>query len=410
MTITKTQIYLRSIVFFFLILIRSGTLSVIPQLFLLNNYPKNKNSLLGLILVLGTISAIFGLRLSAKVKKFKRAKTVISLSIVIVTILLFSLFLVQNLVAYFLIFCLLNYAANFIYNYVDQYFIKTTPDKLLKLQVNANIKYQLLGVMTSPFYFSFVSNFIFINISAICVLGFLSAWFATWKLNGLSIPDLPEKNEIKEHNSFTTIDWLFTMYAGCIFTGVVIFSSILIYVLKDYYLFSNAKTLGAIFIGLISIVAIMSVQIHSMLKKPFHDSDNSVLEIKIFSPYLNFVILGLFLIGTTFFSLKLSSSVVYLITLCCVVGCGYGLFLSITREYASKISIAHCKPKLLSTYNNLANYASLAGFSILMPVSLVSAKTDINFCSTMLYVVKGFFLIGVCYSIIYLFKSALTKN
>ncbi len=410
MTLTKTQIYLRSIVFFFICLIRSGTLVVIPQLFLINNYSQNKNSLLAFILILGTITAILGLRRSSKVKEFKRPKTVISLSIVIITLSLFPLFLVKNLVAYFLVFCFLRYTVNFTYNYVDQYFVRTTPDKLLKAQVNANVKYQLFGIMISPFYFPFVSDLLFINIGILVGLGLLSAWFATRKSNKIDSSNLSQKRKSEEETKFTTKDWLFIIYAGSVISGVTVLSSIIIYVLKDYYLFSDPKTFGGILIGLISIVAIGTVQIHSILKKPIIVSDTVELEFRMFSPYLTFIALGLFLIVTILLGLKLSTSFEYLIFLSYAAGCANGLFLSITRQYAGRISVVSCKPKLLSMYNNLTNYAALVGFSILLPVSLVSAKTDLNFCFTMIHVITGFFFIAICFSILYLFKSAPVKG
>jgi len=371
---TVSSIFLRNLVFFFFSFIWVGTQSVIPQIFFLMHYPQSKNTLLASFLIVGTMFSIIGILASQHnwLRIFTSQKIIVILLFTAVILTSFSLFWVTHLMLYFAIFIVLKFASNYLYNFLDQSFVKTTAQSQMKIHVRSNLIYQLLGIMIAPFYFAFFYSNTLLNIGILGFIGLLSMFFA--------MKSVAEKTTFKQPSHKTSLqsglgtrEKLFLLYSFLVLTSVIVFTSFLIYFLKDYYQFENAETKGGFLIGVTSVVAIISVFIASFIQKPITNlSERKTVEATLFAPAIQLFIMMLFFIAIILFYMKLSLSFGYIFSLCIFTGIAYGLFLAFTRNYASLVSVNFNSPHLLSVYNNLPNYAALIGFGIVVLMSYVS--------------------------------------
>jgi hypothetical protein len=407
--VTSFSIYKRNFIYFFTSFIWTATLSVVPQIFFMSNYPEQKNTLLSLFLLLGTMASVIGI-LTSQANKFYyfinatkvRRKLLIVSCIFTIAVTFSALLRVKNLTAYFTCFILLKFISNLFYNYIDRLFVAVSNPQQLNVHVRANLLFQLLGIMVAPFYFSFFAAKTAQNIVLIWIIAFLSMLFIDSDLKNSS-PLCSTGNPAFPKEKLSLYHKLFITYAVLILSATTMLISIIIYILKDYYKFSNTATKGGIIIGVISIFAVISVFMSGVLiKYANHFKNNHTPPIK-FSVIPNIISLLIFIVTTLAFYFKVSGSFYFMLGLSAFSGISYGIVLSSTRNYAS--SDSKNNTGLISIYNNLANYASLVGFLLILPASLLTKALAMDFCKLMLGIILVFFGLSLLTLVLIILKS-----
>jgi hypothetical protein len=394
---TISAIFLRNFFFFYLAVIYVATLNVMPQIFFLEYSPANKAELMAFFLTLGTLSAIIGILISHKnivnpESVFKKKHIA---QIFILLIITFSaLFAVKNIAPYFLFFIVLKFASSYLYNYLDQYFLKITPQSQTGTHVKASLLYTMIGSIAAPFYLSFFYSNIILNIAVFSAIGIFSMFFAMRNIT----KNFPNQSYKKDHVSqepLKTGDWLFITYSAVIYIIVITFSSLVIYFVQDYYHLENAETKGGILIGFTSVISAVSIFSAFFFKKPILTTKiNQHIEAKLFPFFSNLFVIFLLLFSVIMFYFKLSDSFIYLIFLSIPTGIGYGLFLNSSRNYASSVSMQLNKQGLLSIYNNLINYGALLSFGIIFLISFLSKHLSFDFYAIILKINIGLVIVA----------------
>lgn len=152
-------------------------------------------------------------------------------------------------------------------------------------------------------------------------------------------------------------------------------------------------------IGVISIFAVITVLMSGFLSKRQIKMKNSPK----FSAKPNGIAILVLILITLVFYLKISRSYSILLCLCSFAGISYGIFLFCTRSYASSASE---NMGLISIYNNLPNYASLACYLMTLSLSLVAKTHVLDFCKLMLGTILDFFVLAL----IMLYLMAMKKS
>ena len=393
---TTTSIFLRNFFFFYISTIYVGTLNVMPQIFFLEYYPENKTEFMALFLILGILSSIIGVLISHRNivnPKFVFKKNRIS-QIFILSIITFSaLFAVKNIVPYFLSFIVLEFAVGYLYNFLDQCFVKITPQSKISVHVKANLLYFMSGSILAPFYLSFFYSNTILNIVVFSSMGIVAMFFVTRNISGNFSNQFLQKSDVL-NKPLEIGNWLFIFYSTVINIVIMMFASLMIYLLKDYYHLENSEARGSMLIGFISFISVVSIFSTFFLKKPIPipiatAKINRHVEAKLFPFFSNLFAIILLFLSITMAYLKLSYSIIYILFVGLLAGIGHGLFINSTRNYASSISIQLNKQRLLSIYNNLSNYGALISFGIILLISFLSKRLSFDFYVIILKINAG---------------------
>ena len=389
--------YKRNTIYFVTSFIWTATLSVLPQVYFMSNYPEHKNTFLSLFFLLGTLASIAGILTSQNNKFYfsitasARRRNLLTICSIFTMAATFSgLFWVKSLSLYFACFILMKYISNLFYNCIDRLFVAGSDREQLKIHVPSNLFFQLLGIMVAPLYFSFFAANTTQNIVLIWVIAILSTIFITTDVTKIS-PKYREDDRSFPKGKLSLYHQLFVAYSVLILTAVTMLISMMIYILKDYYHFSNPAAKGGAIIGVISAFAVITVLMFGVLSKPQIQMKNNTQTYQEFSARPNGIAILVLILMTLVFYLKISSSFSVLLCLCSFAGISYGIFLFCTRNYASS---AFENTRLISVYNNLPNYASLVGYLLTFQVSLLAKTQALDFSKLMLGIILGFFVLS----------------
>lgn len=389
----STLIFKRNTIYFFTSFIWTATLSVLPQIYFMANYPEHKNTFLSLFQLLGTLASIAGILTSQNDKFYstmiapacRRNRLTVCCTLTMAASFSGLLWL-KNLSFYFACFILMKFVSNFIYNCIDRFFVSESDPEQLAIHVRSNLFFQLLGIMFAPLYFSFFAAKTMQTIVLIWIIALLSMIFIIQDTKEISL-DFRENERSFPKKKFSFYDQLFVAYSALILTAVTMLISMMIYILKDYYQFNNPTAKGGTIIGVISIFAVITVLMSGFLAKRQIKMKNNPK----FSAKPNGIAILVLILTTLAFYLKISRSYSILLCLCSFAGISYGIFLFCTRSYASSASE---NMGLISIYNNLPNYASLACYLLTLSLSLAAKTHVLDFSKLMLGTILDFFVLA----------------
>lgn len=400
-SVKSISIYRRNIIYFFCSFIWAATISVLPQVFFMTYYPEQKNSYLSLFLLLGTLASIVGILTShnnsfySSVVADTGRRSFLAVCCIFTMAAAFSgLFLVKNLFLYFTCFVLMKFISNLFYNCIDRFFVAGSDRQQIRIHVRANLLFQLLGLMAAPLYFSFFADKQILSIILIWVIAILSLIFMMTYIRNIS-PNFREdekKDRKLPREKRSRYHHLFIAYSLLILTAVNMMVSMMIYILKDYYQFGNAAEKGGVVIGVISVLAVVTVLLSAVLTKPLTPIKNNHKAWQGFPVMTNGIAVWGLIVITAVFYLKITGLFSFLLCLCSLAGISYGIFLFSTRNYASG---APESTGLVSVYNNLPNYAMLVGYPMILSVSLLAKTQALDFCKLMLGIILAFFILAL---------------
>lgn len=377
--------FLQEIVFFFLSVVFAGTIYVIPQIFLLKYYPESKNTFLTGLVVAGTIAAVMGVWMSNNQRIYKAVrnrKYFIPLLLIVLTLLFNLLHFINSIVLFLLLLVAVKLISNFIYNYLDISLSSGSTEQELKQHVKAVLLYQLLAYIIAPVYFSLCFFRTPFNILGVSLISIFSIVFLLKAKANIVAADTKKVNVGKK---LDRSDWSFLLYSSLVQVGMMIISSLIIFILRDYYFYEDAVLKGGILVGCISLVSVVTIFVTAFLRKKVGEkSDQKGIFL---STKTNYIAMVLFFMSGVMLLAKLSNTYIYLLMTGTLTGVAYGLYLYSTRTYANSKASVEGKTKILVHYNNIANIGALISLSLVYIFTQVSNSLEVNFNKMILVVV-----------------------
>ena len=388
---TKLEPFLREIVFLFLSLLFAGTIYVIPQTFLLKYYPEDKNTLLTFLIIAGTIAAILGVWMSngRRINKalcHRRYSTVLLL--IALTILFNLLYFIHTIALFICVLAAVKFISNLVYNYLDTSFSGSSGEHGLKQHVKAVLLYQLLAYILAPVYFSvffFKAPFNVIGISLVSIFSIV------FILKAKGIAAATAANPVKaREDRLDRVERSFLAYSMLIQVGMMIISSLAIFILRDYYFYEDAVLKGGILVGYISFISVAAIFATAFYRK--RSDKKSDAKGIVLPTATNYAAAALFFISALLLLARLSHAFAYLLVIGTLTGAAYGLYLHSTRTYANMKASREHKTRVLVHYNNLPNIGTLISLSLVYIFTQISGRMGVDFNKTILVVVLCLYL------------------
>ncbi len=360
-------IWLRNIPYFYLASMIVATSYIVPQFFFLQFFPESKDSYLMALLVVGTIFSIWGVNLAELISlQLIKPQKWLAITLTICGLLSYLLFQLSNLLLFLGVFIFAKLLLNFCFHFMDSYFVRTTDSNTITTHASSHSIYTLLGTVCASLYLGYCFEFkqfnswLFLGLALFCAVNAL--YFRT-KHNVLE-PVKVVAGKLAAYQKY------YLSYGIAIFSAYGVFSSILVYLLHDYYQLANPRSLAGLILALSCIVGALAIVVLNANR----GGRNADLFGGKIVPWLVVINTSAILL----FLLKPIESPLFVVLLSVVTGATYGLFLSLNRTLVSKLAQAQDQRRFLFIYNNLPNYSALLGFTLCSGVMFVCARIDIE--------------------------------
>jgi len=395
------QLLKRNLIYFYISFFSAGAVNIIPQLFYNRYYPDKKEFLLSVTLILCSLGAVLGIVVSRKLLgKVDRAIA----PIFIIFVIAFCFILQTQKAVYFILMLLLaSFTCNFIYNYLDNFFIDNTLHDSLEQHIKAVLIYQMFGYMLSPLFFSAFGNNKLISTGVIL---FLAMMITSLSLSQIKV-DLRIGSEDKlriaslKSDRFSCREVMFAGYAISYMMVEMIALASMVYILSDYYRLTDFAIKSGIAMFEILILAGITVVLVRPPKKMAEANDPRKSEYLLFNPTMNLLAVALFMLTIILLALRLSRSFAYIMLALAPAGPAYGIFLKLSRSYASTMDVKNNKGRLLSLYNNIQNISGVAGYCIVLLCWLFAVHYQIDYLQLTIAVIIGMLIIAVFFIVLW---------
>lgn len=196
---------------------------------------------------------------------------------------------------------------------------------------------------------------------------------APYALNALDAPDSPAGKFPEPRPRLLPIKSFMT-YCFCVVSTAWIFSTQLVPLIGDYYGLAGPIEGASILIGVLEVVAVVSVLGAAKLAASHDGSQSAAMR-----PLTHFLLCVVFIGLTIALHSRWSTSYPYLGALAVLTGATYGLFMSFTREVASRLYLATGNTsRVLDWYNNLPNFAVLAAAVMLLGTGTLTERAGLG--------------------------------
>lgn len=363
---------MRSFFFFFFWFVWIGGANIVPQVYLLAVAPEHKEQWIALLLAIGSVMSMAGVWLAARPPRllerilFHESS---SAALWLITIGSFAvLFLHPPLTFYFISYAVFRFVSCFLYQSLDQYLVrKSEPTKVLQHNRNAMLL-MFLAITVSPLFFAYATSPLIILGVVGSMAGFAAYWLRDIGQTSLSTGDAPPTLPVLLRR--TPLHDYFIVYCGAYLAIIFLTSSLLVYFVRDYYALPKPVHSA----GWIMLVTSACASV-SCLSFAFTVKDASRA---LFSPILQYWVVGLQIVAITLLFLKLSISLWYLCLCTSMMGIAYGIFMVTTRHFAADTESGSGRG-LLSVYNMLPYICTFIVFSLAGLLNYFSAFTGFDF-------------------------------
>jgi hypothetical protein len=370
----------RNLAFFYLSFFSAGTQGVVTQLFLREHYPESKELLLPVVLILGALAYLLGIRAAARRPE---APVAVLRIMLLANAGGFALILVaRSLAAYVLLYCASCFACNFAYNYLDRRAVHSSRSRL-DPHVKSLLAYQVLAFVFSPLFFAFGRRLPIPMALAVPVIALVTCLPAVLSFGqgSSSAPKLSEEARKDAMYHLSRSDKIFVAYVLVFLAAVSIAVSMMAFLVSEYYRIEDYAEKSSIVLASMSAAAAAAILIlrrPSSARPPTGCARPDKKEPR-FRIGLHATIMLTSLAMATLLTARLSLRFSYVLAPCAVLGFMYGLFLNSTRSFAAAASAQAGKQGLLSVYNSLQSLASLAGYVATFLSWLLASKAGGQF-------------------------------
>ncbi|MGE5328271.1 MAG: hypothetical protein ACM3KR_02040 [Deltaproteobacteria bacterium] len=391
----KNQIFTRNIIYFYISFFSAGAVNIIPQLFYNRYYPEQKGLLLSITLILSSLAAIFGIVVSGKLLG-KVNRSIFSMFWVFVFGFCFSIF-TQNAILFIIMIVFASFACNFIYNYSDHFFLNGTPHDSLEQHIKAVLIYQMLGYMLSPIFFSVFGYKQMLSIGIVLLMALIIAYlsFPYVKLGFQTVKESKADVFVREDKSLSCREILFVAYSLSFMMVEMIALSSMVYILSDYYKLTDFGVKSGIVMLEILILSGLTVVLMRPNKKLIDVKSSIENEFLLFNPWINLFSVILFMVTVIMLALRLDNSFQYIMLAVAPAGPAYGLFLKISRSYASNIDMKNGRTILLSVYNNIQNISGAVGYCIVLLCWLIANYYKLDYLKLTIAAIFSMLIVSI---------------
>lgn len=371
--------------------------NIIPQIFFLAEFNTSAGKWIAWCLTLGSIANFLG-HSSARNWGFDRFSNVMLRAgwLRMAPALLTGISLVimavgKHPVTFLTAFSVVTFVNAYVFNIVDNEWLKSLPLAKLKSHVTNAILFQSLGNIAGPLLYSIVSGTL--TTLVVSILFSIITGFALWSIGkqGFSATMTNRKmshSPIPEQTALDVNDWLFLLYVLLMFASVILLTANLMILLREFYnLTDPTKSVGLIlavsnFAGIAAVMGYymwpkIGPMIFRTTKQQKSNVSSSEQNRKIFPAKAHVALLLTMLLAGVLFNLRLAHSLVYFLLIGSMVGVFYGFFRLFSKEYASRRVAIFEKTKLLSWYNNLHSASSILVFVFVIVET--SVQKSMNF-------------------------------
>jgi hypothetical protein len=347
----RSTIVIRNSFFFYISFFTAGTQTIITQMYLLKHYPAEKAILLPAILLLGALTGITGAFVSRKYLKVKTSSFTIGLLISLHAFCFLGLLNTGNIILYTLFYIAGCFLMAFLYNYLDNYYARTSDASSINWHIRSLLVFQMLAFIFSPLFFAVSGTALLstVTVALLAVVTGVPALLILARSNRTGNEAAETKTIQQKQAPMGGKDKLALVYILLLFTVVSIYLSMVTFIVSDYYQFADYSTKSGIALMITSLAACIGV----LKLKPLKEvKANENIPDRHFRPQLQLLITFTALVMGLLLMLKLVNSYIYFLIISIVLGYVYGLFLNSTRQYAVNISNYRNSTLFLTIYNN----------------------------------------------------------
>jgi len=377
---TTASIVVRNLTLLVLSFMMSAVVNIVPQLFFARVVPDSKAWWLSVCLLAGTVMSWAGVRLSKPSLWWSRRASpaahtaVVAGGLLLTGVAFGASFLVSGIVMFIALNLAIRFGANYAMNHLDRVSVEVAGVAKRGLNDQVSTGYRLLGMLLAPVWFGFlfdakVATTVLVVVLTLVLVG------AALPLTTKQVPPPVGPKPTHRSGTLDPVDRYVLIYANLVFAALYVFAANVVYILADYLQTPDPEAWAGILILTVFAAAVLAVFCRPMLfGAVFPNAGPSPL-----IPRLRLLIPGLLIVGAVVVYLnKLSTGFVGILTAGTVVGLGYGSFQLDIREYLTRAREDRGKTGFVTHYNNLANTSALLAFGIMLVLSTLTERMDMD--------------------------------
>jgi len=361
-----------------------GTTSMVAPVHFGRHFPEQKAVLLALCLVLGSVAAVLGIRVSgALVTRTPHARTLLgeraALSLfALLGLLCASLYLTAGAFLFVAAFAGVQFVNQFVFNTVDQQYVRNTAPAGLGAHAQLAAAYSLAGMVLSPVTLALAGSSPATGPVAGATIFLALAW-AVRPQQGSAVPGAAapaggsapagEAAPQAAAGAIGRQDRVFGLFYLLAFGAVMSVSSQMVFIVSDHYRLADAVVSAGMLLGVSQVAALAAVALIALSRGKGGREVTAGVRIPAAAA-------GAFTLAAMLALARLVPSLPYLVAVAVLTGLSFGAVQLWIRSYASRQ--ARLRPAVLSMFNNVANYASLFAFALNLCLSLAAGALGLS--------------------------------
>lgn len=389
--------------YFFDSFLIAGLQTVVPQLFFLGQAGAGAKTWLGACLLVGAAAMLAGIQssrrwsLEAVYHRWPRSRPYWLGVPVLLGSGLVALFSLKSPPVYLGCYAAVAFMQAYLFNAVDNAWLKTLPIERLKAQGTTAIVAQAAGTVAGPLFFTLGTGIW--TVRGLGAAGALVTGGALWGLlrtGGLQAlrpdPSAPASGNL------APADRWFLVYGLMVYAATVVLTANVIPILRNDYRVPDARRAAALVLAGSNLVGAGAVLGYFLLPLLVKRRTGSLRVQRPlghgFPARAHQLIVTALLAGSVLLYLRISVSLPYVLVIGSVFGVSFGFFRLLAREYASRRVALYGKAGLLTSFNNLHSLAQILGFLAVNALTWVHRLVSGSLDQTFILAVGGFTLLG----------------
>lgn len=367
----RTATSTRSLFFFFFWFLWTGGANILPQLYFIHEDPEYKEAWVSLLLMLGSVISVCGVWLAGRLPYSLKALKVKLFVFYFIVVTMFSvLFFRISLPLYYLCYLLFRFFSCYTYQRLDYLMIHGGhPEKDALTHARISIVFMLLGITIAPLFFAYFHA----AEKALPWIILLAA--IAYRTSGQVGRVNPSETPKSKPAGLKKADRQFIIYSLAYLAVVFLSTTLLVYFARDHYGMDGAAVKAGWVMMVSSGAAFLSALVYGVYRKNIPND--------IRSPFIQSIILGLWVTASVLIYLKLHNSLGYLCFCGILMGISYGVYMVLGRQFVSIRDRTH-KNGMITLFNMLPYYATILIFGIAGLLKLASKTANWDYYAIIL--------------------------
>jgi len=385
------QLMRRSLLYLVTGAVTIGTTSMVAPVHFGRHFPEQKAVLLALCLVIGSVAAVLGIRVSgARVTRTPHTRSLLgrrgALSLfALLGLLCTSLYLTVDAFLFVAAFAGVHFVNQFVFNTVDQQYVRNTAPAGLGAHAQLAAAYSLAGMVLSPVTLALAGSSPATGPVAGATVFLALAWAVRSQqlsavpgaaatavpAGGAPAGEAPAVGGAGQAagGSIDRQDRAFGLFYLLAYGAVMSVSSQMVFIVSDHYRLDAAVVSAGMLLGVSQVAALVAVVLLALARRK--SGREVIAGVRVPAAAAGaFTLAALLVLG------RLVPSLAYLVAVAVLTGMSFGAVQLWIRSYASRR--AQRRPAVLSMFNNVANYASLFAFALNLCLALAAAALGLS--------------------------------